>query len=150
VSATVFPPAVALLFFLYEVLPMQDNDAQQLLTEIINYAEQAKQSEFQFITSWQEFMFYRKKHKSTKLVIKVMQKCATNLLNTYCKDIASGYADVTQLLAYTQFLDIIAFYKNELDTLKLMLDEYDEYLGHGNFWKSFLGGERDISMGGMF
>ncbi len=129
---------------------MQDNDAQQLLIEIIKYAEQAESSEFQFITSWREFLFYRKKHKSTKLVIKVIQKCATNLLNTYCKDVVSGYADVTQLLAYTQFLDIIEFYKNEAATLKLMLDEYDEYLGQGNFWKSLLGDERDTSIGGMF
>lgn len=123
---------------------MIDIEAQQLLLEIIKYAEEAESSKFQFIKTWDEFKFYRQKYKSSKLVIKVMKRCANNLFKTYYRELRSGVSDVTKVLAYSQFLDIIDFYKHELDTVKLMLDDYDEYLGQGNFWYSVLGGEREI------
>jgi hypothetical protein len=69
---------------------------------------------------------------------------AKSLFKEYCKDVIAGISDVNKLLAHSQILDIIAFYKNELNTLRQMIDDYDEYLGDGHFWYSFLGGQRDI------
>lgn len=123
---------------------MQDTDAQELLLNILNNAEEGKSIQFRFITSWSEFRFYWQNFRSTKLVIRVLRSAAKDLFKTYCEDIAAGSADFTKLLAYTEFQDVIAFYERDLNTLKKMLDEYDEYLGQGHFWYSFLGGERDF------
>ena len=123
---------------------MQDTEAQELLLSILNNAEEGKSIQFRFITSWSEFRFYWQNFRSTKLVIRVLRSAAKDLFKTYCEEIVTGSADFTKLLAYLEFQDIIAFYERDLDTLKKMLDEYDEYLGQGHFWYSFLGGEREL------
>jgi len=123
---------------------MQDKEAQELLLKILEYAEEGKLIQFQLITTWHDFISYWKDYRSTKLVIKMLTKAAANLFKTYCKEVSTGSTDFTKLLAYSQLQDVIAFYERDLDTLKRMLDEYDEYLGHGHFWFSFLGGTRDI------
>jgi hypothetical protein len=122
---------------------MQDTDTQELLLEILNTAEEGKSIEFQLITSWAEFKFYWQVKRSTKAVIRTLKDAAKNLFRSYCREIPTGSADLTQLLAYSQLQDVIAFYEKDVGTLQKMLDEYDEYLGT-HFWYSFLGGERDI------
>ena len=123
---------------------MQNTEAQQLMLTIIERAESGQFTEFRLITSWAEFRFYRKNARATRLVIKALKASANNLFKEYCRDVTKGRQTVDKILAYTQILDIAAFYEKELDTVKRMLDEYDEYLGKGHFWYSFLGGERDI------
>ncbi len=122
---------------------MQDTEAQQLLLDILTYAEEDRSIEFRLIKSWNEFRFCRQNAGSTKLVIRALRSAAAGLFKTYCKEVSTGSADFTKLLAYSQLQDVIAFYERDLDTLKRMLDEYDEYLGQGHFWYSFLGGERN-------
>lgn len=122
---------------------MQTTEEQQLLTEILNYAQEGKFIEFRLIRSWNEFIGYWQDSKATKLVIKALRIGAEDLFKSYCGDIVSGSTDVNKLLAFKQLQDVIAFYERDLATLKRMLDEYDEYLGN-HFWYSFLGGERDI------
>ena len=122
---------------------MHDTEAQQLLLDILTYAEEDRSIEFRLITSWNEFRFYRQNAGSTKLVIRALRSAAAGLFKTYCKEVSTESADFTKLLAYSQLQDVIAFYERDLDTLKRMLDEYDEYLGQGHFWYSFLGGERN-------
>lgn len=123
---------------------MQDTEAQEFLLEILKAAEQGKSAEFRLITSWYGFRNTQRDYRAAKLIIKMLKEASTNLFKSYCKEASTGSADFTQLLAYSQILDIKAFYEKDLDTLKRMLDEYDEYLGKGHFWFSFLGGERDI------
>lgn len=123
---------------------MQDTESQEILLQILKQAEEGKSFKFHLITSWADFIAYWRDYKSTKLVIKVLTEAAEGLFKHYCKEVSSGTADFTELLAYAELLDIKAFYEKDRDTLKQMLDEYDDYLGHGHFWFSFLGGERDI------
>ena len=123
---------------------MQDTDAQELLLEILKTAEEGKSIEFRLITSWADFMNCRRDFISTRLVVRTLKESANKLFKHYCKTVKTGTADFTELLAYSQLLDIKAFYAQDVETLKKMLNEYDEYLGKGNFWYSFLGGERDI------
>ncbi len=122
---------------------MQDTEAQEILLQILRRAEEGKSIEFRLITSWTDFINYWRDYRSTKLFIKLLRESVDNLFKHYCKGISSGTADFTELLAYAELLDIKAFYERDLDTLKRMLDEYDDYLGHGHFWYSFLGGERE-------
>lgn len=123
---------------------MQDTEAQQLLLEILEQAEQKKFVEFRLIKSWSEFMFYRKSRTATKLIIKALDQSSRDLIKSYCKQVESGTSDVSWLLAYSELKDVIAFYEKDLETLQKMLDEYDNWLGQGHFFYSILGGERDI------
>jgi hypothetical protein len=122
---------------------MQQTEAQQLLLDLIEQAKKPN-TEFTFITTWSEFKFCWQNARATKLIIKTLESAVKKLFKDYCKDIIAGSADVNKLLATRQLEGIIAFYERELDTLKRMLDDYDEYLGQGNFWYSVLGGERNL------
>ena len=122
---------------------MQDTEAQDLLLEILKTAEEGRSVKFRLITSWYDYRARWRDYVATKLVVKTLKASAKKLFKHYCKSVKTGDADFTELLAYSQLLDIITFYKQDIDTLKKMLDEYDDYLWHGHFWYSFLGGERD-------
>lgn len=123
---------------------MNDIEAKQLISNILDQAQESKSLKFHYIRSWSELKYYIRLKKSTKLIIGALRSSANKLFKDYCKDVNNGTADVNKLLAYSQLQDVIAFYTNELATLQWMLDEYDEYLGQGHFWYSFLGGQRDI------
>ena len=122
---------------------MQYTDAQQLVSDIIEQAKKPN-TEFTFITTWNEFRFSWSKFRTIKLIIKTLKDAAKKLFKNYYKDIITGSADVNKLLAAKQLEDIIAYYGRELDTLERMLKDYDDYLGQGHFWYSVFGGERDL------
>ena len=123
---------------------MDSTESKQLVSEIINKAREGKSLEFHLIIYWSEFRYYGRLAKANKLIIKTLRSSAKKLFKNYRKDVIAGISEVDKLLAYSQLLDIISFYEQELSTIKQMLDEYDEYLGQGHFWHAFLGGQRDI------
>jgi uncharacterized protein (DUF4213/DUF364 family) len=123
---------------------MTDVDTKQLIVEILNKAQEGRALSFRQILYWTDYVEYLKLARSTKLIIKTLETSAKNLFKEYCKDVIAGISDINKILAYSQLLDIVAFYKNELKTIRQMIDDYDEYLGDGHFWYSFLGGQRDI------
>ena len=120
---------------------MDNQDAEYLLQAILENAE-SKPSEFRFISSLADYGESLRLYKSTKLVIKILKSASNSIFKTYCKAVTSGISDVTQLLAFSQLDEVIAFYKQELNTINNMLDEYEEYLRHGNLLYAITGGER--------
>ena len=123
---------------------MNDAETTQLILDIINKAQEGRAQPFRSILYWSEFRYYRRWVISTKIIIRTLHKAANNLFKEYCRDVINEISEITKILAYSQLVDIIAFYENDLNTVQQMLDDYDEYLGNGNFWYSFLGGRRDI------
>lgn len=121
---------------------MNDTEATRLILDIINKAKEGKAHPFRPILYWSEFRYYRRWIRSTKLVIRTLRSSAKKLFKEYCGDVIAGISDINKLLAYSQLLEIIAFYENDLKTVRAMLNDYDTYLGEGNFWYSFLGGRR--------
>jgi hypothetical protein len=121
---------------------MNDTETTQLILDIINKAQEGRAQPFRPILYWSEYRYYRGWVRSTKLVIKTLRSSAKKLFKEYCKDVTAGISELTKLLAYSQLLDIIAFYDNDLKTVQAMLADYDTYLDDGNFWYSFLGGRR--------
>lgn len=121
---------------------MTDQETTQIIQAIIDKAQEGKSQPYRTILYWSEFKYYRGLKKATKLVIETLRISSKKLLKSYCKDVIAGISDVNKILGYSQLLDIIDFYQEELETLEAMLIEYDDYLGEGNFWYSFLGGRR--------
>ena len=120
---------------------MNNISSEQLLQAILEQAE-GKPSEFRFIESLYDLAGCFRYSKATKLVIKVLKAASKKLFTAYCKNVTSGISDVTQLFAFSQLDDVIAFYRQELNTVTAMIDEYEDYLAKGNFFYALLGGER--------
>lgn len=125
---------------------MTDQDTILLIYEILNKALEGDALPFKLITCWNEFLYYSRWSRSTKIVIRTLKNAANKLFKEYCQDVIAGISDITKLLAYQQLLEVTAFYENDLVTVRKMLDEYDDYCGDwGNFWRQlFLREERDI------
>lgn len=124
---------------------MTDTETKQMTLAIIEQAQEGQLLKFHYIRSWDEFQEYTRLNRATKAVIKLLSRSANNLFKEYCKDVIAGISDVTKLAAYSQIREYIDYYIKEAETQQKMLDEYDNYLGDwGNFWHSFLGGERDL------
>lgn len=121
---------------------MDEQAALLIISKILEQAQERKFTEFHLIDNFEEFLWYHDMEYSTKVVIKLLKRTSNNILKEYCKTVTSGISDVTQLLAYTQILDAVNFYKEELNIVTNMVDEYTRYLCHGNFWHAFLGGSR--------
>ena len=122
---------------------MQQTEAQELLLNIIEHTKEPH-TPFTFIINWAEFRFCQQNHRATKLIIRTLESAAASLFKDYCRDVADGSADINKLLAVKQLEEVILYYEKELETLERMLNDYDEYLGQGNFWYSILGGERNL------
>lgn len=125
---------------------MTEQETSLLIYELINKALEGDALPFKLITCWNEFLYYLRWRRSTKIVIKTLKTSTNKLFKEYCKDVIAGISDITKLLAYKQLLEITAFYENDLATVQKMLDEYDDYLDDwGNFWRHvFLRESRDL------
>lgn len=119
---------------------MHDIEAQQLLLEIIEHAQEAKPSEFRLITSLRDYKYYCGKVRSYKLLVKGLKKSTNRLFKKYCKSVTVGISNLTTLLAYQRLIQTLEFYQKELDTFVDMLDEYETYLFSGNLlWTIAMG-----------
>ena len=121
---------------------MTDSESRQLLSDIINNAQEGIHFPFRPIVAWDEFRFVKMQARSIKLVIRTLKASAKSLFKEYCKDVIAGISDVTQLLAFSQLQDVTTFYETELNTVDRMLADYKEYLDDGNLLYALLGGDR--------
>ena len=121
---------------------MDEQSALLIISKILEQAQERKFTKFHLIDNFEEFLWYRDMIPSTKAIIKLLKRTASSVLKDYCKTVITGISDVTQLLAYNQILDASNFYKEDLNIINNMVDEYTRYLCQGNFWYAFLGGDR--------
>lgn len=123
---------------------MKPEEEQQIIVDILNRAEKLEFTEFRFIGNWTAYNYFRREYKTTKLVIKMLRESADKLFKTYCKEVTLGDADLDELIAFKQLLDVKDFYEKELDILNRMLADYEDYLFHGNLLNALLGEERKL------
>ena len=124
---------------------MQEQEAREIINELIQQAEDKDYIEFKLITTWNEYWYYLQQERALKVVIKVLKACIKATFDSYCKEVPLGGADFNKLLACRHLEDVITFYEQDLQTVKKMNAEYDNHLGNwGNFVKEFiLGYERE-------
>ena len=122
---------------------MQDTEAQEIINQIILQAQENAQTEFHQINTWAEYFFYVGQRKSLKAVLKILRACERTLFREYCKEIATGFADLEKLLAYKQFAGILTYYRNELSVIISMLDDFENYIIMGGLIRSILGIPRE-------
>jgi hypothetical protein len=114
---------------------------KDLMTELLSKAKAGEHIQFQFITTWKDYIRLKKIYRANQLLITSINKSATKLFRKHCKAVAAGKADVTNLLAYKATIKVLDFYEEELGVIFDMLDEYEAYLFDGNFISAFLFGD---------
>ena len=123
---------------------MTDAEVSDLILDIITKAQEGKAFPYRDILYWREYRYYKKWIFSTRLIIRTLAASAESLFDSYCEDVINGISDVSKLIAYSQLLDIINFYAEDLKTVTQMVADYSSYIEEGNFWYSFLGGRREV------
>lgn len=123
---------------------MQDNETQQFILSILEQAESGTHEKFRYLVDFNQYRECRRQYTYYKVLLKVLNRSAKQLLTEYCKTVTSGISDINQLLGYRQLISVIKYYDKELDTTTRMLEDYENYLRAGNFWKSYFLGETRI------
>jgi hypothetical protein len=121
---------------------MDQQESQQIVQAILDQAREGKFTQFRLIENWYDFQECRTQVESLSVIIKLLNRSNSNLLKSYCKTVIAGVSDFEQILAYSEIQEVIDYYKVELDTYTRMVDEFYNYLSHGNLLYSFLGGNR--------
>lgn len=122
-----------------------DFEAKQMLSKIIEYAVSGEHTNYEQIANWENYKFYKKKYKSTKIVIKVLRRAAKRLFKKHCLLVQQGSSDATSLIAYNQLLRTTDFYKKDLEFISDVIYDYEEYLAKNNrFIWALLGEQRKI------
>jgi hypothetical protein len=111
---------------------------KDLAAELVHKAESGQHRQFQFLRSWQEYSEIKELQRAHVLLTSSINKSANRLFNNYCKSVTAGTADVFNILAYSRTIDILNFYKEELDILTNMIYEYEAYLMEGNLIDAWL------------
>jgi hypothetical protein len=136
----VCPPAKVHLFYKVDWRrKMADTEMHEFMSTVLEHAQSGKHIEFHFLRSLSEYKFYKRKCRSFKFLIKILQKGADRLYKNYCISIEAGTSNFTKLLAYQQMLHVIDFYKEDVATMTEMLYEYDAYLLEGNYIFALIG-----------
>ena len=121
---------------------MINNEIQQAVLQIIEFAQTMKLTKFRFICNWSEYRYFKKKYKGYKIIIKALQKGTGRLIKNYCNSLVDGTDNFTKLVAAQQMSQVINFYAKEAETFYNMICEYEAYLTEGNFLSAFLGSPR--------
>ncbi len=123
---------------------MQDTEAQEIITQLIQQAIEVPPLEFQPITTWSEYFYHVGQKKALKAVTKVLKISADSALKSYCSGVTEGCANFAELLAHVQLADVYAYYKHELKITVDMINDFEDYTIKGGFIKMLLGIPREV------
>ena len=124
---------------------MTDNETTLIIQDIISKAIEGRAQQFRHILYLSEFCYYCRLCISTEIIIRTLTRAANNLFKAYCKDVIAGISEITTLIAYQQLLDVIDFYKDDLETVQSMIEDYNDYLhDFRNFIWALLGERRSL------
>ena len=126
----------------------QLNDPKKLFAELTAFALQGKNSKFELITSLHMRGVCRIYKRGMKRVIKIFKSLRDTLIQAYKEAVNSGKIlpdDVEMMTAIRNFDHCYKFYRQELNTVKDMLNEYHFYMWDGhNVKASYLGKRRSL------
>ncbi len=121
---------------------MQTNE--EFISDLLDRAKSGEHRQFQFLRSWQEYSKAKKIRLAEKLLVKSIGKSANNLFKQYCRDVATGKADVNKLFAYHSINNLLEFYEEELRIISDMIEEYEYYLAYDNWVDLLFGLQRSL------
>lgn len=118
------------------------SDPKKFFSELVKKAIEGKQSNFEFIRSYEMLKVARLYKKGTKKVFKVFQSLYKALLKQYSDAVLDDKQTLDVLMAIKQFEICASYYKNEHAIAKDMISEFRCYVNSGHILQTLLGGYR--------
>ena len=109
-------------------------DPKKVFGELVKKALGGKQSDFEFIRTYEMCKVARYYKISTKRVSKAFKALYKKLMKTYAKDILTGEQKLEMLMSMKQFEICYNYYRKECEIAKDMLQEYRSYLFSGHIF----------------
>ena len=109
-------------------------DPKKIFGELVKKALKGKQSDFEFIRTYEACKTARLYKISVKRVYKTFKTLYKKLMKTYAKDILAGEQKLEMLMSMKQFEICYNYYKKECEIAKDMLSEYRAYLSSGHIF----------------
>ena len=109
-------------------------DPKKVFEELVKKALKGKQSDFEFIRTYEMCKVARYYKISVKKVSKVFKTLYKKLMKTYAKDIMADEQKLEMLMSMKQFEICYNYYKKEYELAKDMLSEYRAYLTSGHIF----------------
>lgn len=109
-------------------------DPKKVFEELVKKALEGKQSDFEFIRTYETCKVARYYKISVKRVSKVFKTLYKKLMKTYAKDIMTDGQKLEMLMSMKQFEICYRYYEKEREIAKDMLQEYHAYLTSGHIF----------------
>ena len=109
-------------------------DPKKVFEELVKKALKGKQSDFEFIRTYEMCKVAKYYKISVKRVYKTFKTLYKKLMKTYAKDILAGEQKLEMLMSMKQFEICYDYYKKEYELAKDMLSEYRAYLTSGHIF----------------
>ena len=109
-------------------------DPKKVFEELVKKALKGKQSDFEFIRTYEMCKVARYYKTSTKRVSKAFKILYKKLMKTYAKDIMTDEQKLEVLMSMKHFKICCDYYKKEYEIAKDMLSEYRAYLSSGHIF----------------
>ena len=109
-------------------------DPKKIFGELVKKALKGKQSDFEFIRTYEACKTARLYKISVKRVFKAFKTLYKKLMKTYAKDIMTDEQKLEMLMSMKQFEICYDYYKKEYELAKDMLSEYRAYLSRGHIF----------------
>ena len=113
-------------------------DPKKVFEELVKKALKGKQSDFEFIRTYEMCKVARYYKISVKKVSKVFKTLYKKLMKTYAKDIMADEQKLEMLMSMKQFKICYDYYKKEYELAKDMLSEYRAYLTSGHIFDQLI------------
>lgn len=113
-------------------------DPKEIFSELVKKALKGKQSDFEFIRTYETCKVARYYRISVKRVSKVFKTLYKKLMKTYAKDIMTDEQKLEMLMSMKQFEICYRYYEKEREIAKDMLDEYYAYLTNGHMFDQLI------------
>ena len=109
-------------------------DPKEIFGELVKKALGGKQSDFEFIRTYEVCKTARLYKSSVKRLSKVFKNLCKKLMKTYAKDIIADEQKLEMLMSMKQFEICYNYFKKECEIAKDMLSEYRAYLSSGHIF----------------
>ena len=109
-------------------------DPKKVFEELVKKALKGKQSDFEFIRTYEACKVARDYKISVNRVSKTFKTLYKKLMKTYAKDIMADEQKLEMLMSMKQFKICYDYYKKEYELAKDMLSEYRAYLTSGHIF----------------
>lgn len=128
--------------FLNNIDLSADKSEEEFFTDLVARAMDGKQSDFEFIRSWQERTAVKTYQIGLAAIIRIFTNLCDSTYQVYLSQIKTGSQDLQTILALKQFKQCLVFYKREYEIAAEMVEEYWEYIWNWHIIDTLIGNYR--------